>query len=50
MMNEHALELLGLDWVRPRVDKTFPLEEAGEAHRYIEERRNIGKVILVTKE
>ena len=34
-------------WVRPRVDKTFTLEEAGEAHRYIEERRNIGKVILV---
>ena len=35
-------------WVRPRVDKTFTFEEAGEAHRYIEERMNIGKVILVT--
>tara|TARA_R110000868_G_scaffold306734_2_gene568066 strand:+ start:3694 stop:3843 length:150 start_codon:yes stop_codon:yes gene_type:complete len=46
-MNEHALELLGLDWVRPHVDKTFTLEEAGEAHRYIEERKNIGKVVLV---
>lgn len=34
-------------WVRPYVDKTFPLEEAAEAHRYIEERRNIGKVVLV---
>ncbi len=34
-------------WVRPRVDKTFPLEETAEAHRYIEERRNIGKVVLV---
>ena len=34
-------------WVRPHVDKTFPLEQAGEAHRYIEERKNIGKVVLV---
>ncbi|MBO6522955.1 MAG: zinc-binding dehydrogenase [Balneolaceae bacterium] len=33
-------------WVRPHVDKTFPLEEAAEAHRYIEERKNIGKVVL----
>lgn len=35
-------------WVRPRVDKTFPLERVAEAHRYIQERRNIGKVVLTT--
>ena len=35
-------------WVRPHVDKTFPLARAGEAHAYIEERKNIGKVVLVT--
>lgn len=35
------------DWVKPHVDATFSFEEAGEAHRYIEERRNIGKVVLV---
>ena len=35
-------------WVRPHVDKTFPLDRAGEAHAYIEERKNIGKVVLVT--
>jgi synaptic vesicle membrane protein VAT-1 len=35
-------------WVRPHVDKAFPLAQAGEAHAYIEERRNIGKVVLVT--
>src|SRR5699024_4207084 len=29
------------------VDITFSLEEAGEAHRYIEERKNIVKIILV---
>ncbi len=34
-------------WINPHVDTTFSFEEAGEAHRYIEERKNIGKVILV---
>ncbi|MFC1848837.1 medium chain dehydrogenase/reductase family protein [candidate division CSSED10-310 bacterium] len=32
---------------KPYVDKTFTFEEAGEAHSYIEQRRNIGKVVLV---
>lgn len=41
-----------LAWVRdgklsPRVDRTFPMGEASLAHRYIQERRNIGKVVLV---
>ena len=31
----------------PRVDRAFPLGEAAAAHRYIHERRNIGKVVLV---
>ena len=30
----------------PRVDRAFPLAEAPAAHRYIHERRNIGKVVL----
>lgn len=34
-------------WVRPYVDKAFPFEQVGEAQRYIEQRRNIGKVVLV---
>lgn len=34
-------------WARPYVDKTFSFEQAGEAHAYIEARRNIGKVVLV---
>jgi len=34
-------------WVRPHVDRAFPLENAAEAHAYIEARRNIGKVVLV---
>jgi hypothetical protein len=35
-------------WVRPHVDRTFPLEQAGDAHAYIEARKNIGKVVIVT--
>ena len=34
-------------WVRPHVDRAFPLDNAPEAHAYIEARRNIGKVVLV---
>ncbi len=44
---ESILDGVETGWVRPYVDKTFKLEEAGEAHRYIEERKNIGKVALV---
>lgn len=41
--------LMGVDkgWINPHVDTIFSFDEAGEAHRYIEERRNIGKIILV---
>lgn len=34
-------------WVRPVVDKTFKFSQAGEAHQYIEDRKNKGKVILI---
>ena len=33
--------------VRPTVDRTFGFEEAAAAHRYIQDRRNLGKVLLV---
>jgi NADPH:quinone reductase-like Zn-dependent oxidoreductase len=32
--------------LRPRVDRVFPLAEAAAAHRYMHERRNVGKVVL----
>jgi len=44
------LEILcGVDegWIRPYVDRTFSFAETGQAHTYLEERKNIGKVILV---
>lgn len=41
-----------LTWARekkitPHVDRTFPFEKAAEAHHYIQDRKNIGKVLLV---
>jgi NADPH:quinone reductase-like Zn-dependent oxidoreductase len=33
--------------IRPRVDRSFPFSAAAAAHRYIHERKNIGKVVLV---
>jgi len=40
--------LIGVEegWITPHVDRTFKFEEAAEAHQYIEDRQNIGKVIL----
>ncbi len=34
-------------WVRPHVDKAFAFAQAGDAHQYLESRKNIGKVVLV---
>lgn len=34
-------------WIQPHIDKIFSFEQAAEAHSYIEQRRNIGKVLLV---
>ena len=35
--------------IKPVIGKTFPLADAAMAHRYIHERKNIGKVILTVK-
>jgi synaptic vesicle membrane protein VAT-1 len=35
--------------LKPVIGKTFPLADAAAAHRYIHERKNIGKVILAVK-
>ncbi len=41
------LELYRKGSIRPRIDSTFPLERAADAHRRIQSRRNVGKVLLV---
>jgi NADPH:quinone reductase-like Zn-dependent oxidoreductase len=35
--------------IKPAIGKMFPLTEAAAAHRYIHDRKNIGKVILTVK-
>jgi NADPH:quinone reductase-like Zn-dependent oxidoreductase len=34
-------------WVRPHVDRAFSFGQIADAHRYMEDRKNIGKVVLV---
>ena len=41
------LELHGKRAVRPHVDSVFRFEQAAEAHRRIQSRQNVGKVVLV---
>lgn len=40
------LPLLAAGRIKPIVDRVFPLARAAEAHRYMEENRNFGKIIL----
>jgi NADPH:quinone reductase-like Zn-dependent oxidoreductase len=41
-----ALAMLGEGRLRTIIDKIFPLQEAAEAHRYVEAAKQFGKVIL----
>jgi len=41
------VDLFATGTFKPIVDQTFPFAEAAAAHRYIQERRNFGKVILI---
>jgi NADPH:quinone reductase-like Zn-dependent oxidoreductase len=36
--------------ISPKVDTIFPLEKAAEAHQYISDRKNFGKVLLMADE
>ena len=42
----HVLPLLASGRIRPVVDRTFPLDQAAEAHAYMESDANFGKIIL----
>jgi NADPH:quinone reductase-like Zn-dependent oxidoreductase len=41
------LELYDQGVVAPRVDTSFSFEDAAAAHHYIQDRKNVGKVLLV---
>jgi synaptic vesicle membrane protein VAT-1 len=41
-----VLDGVDAGWIRPHVDRAFPFELAADAHAWIEDRKNIGKVVL----
>lgn len=43
---EQILVWYGDDKIHPHVDRVFSFDQAGEAHAYISERKNVGKVLL----
>lgn len=45
---EHVLQLYQQGHINPVIAQTFPLAEAAAAHHYLQERRNLGKVLLTT--
>ncbi len=42
-----VLEGLAAGWLKLRIDRVLPLAEAAEAHRLLEGRHSIGKIVLV---
>ena len=40
------LKLYEQGHIKPHVDRSFPFEQAAEAHGYIEAGQNVGKVLL----
>ena len=44
---DRLLELWGQGVVKPKIAKSFPFAEAAKAHHFIQDRQNIGKVLLV---
>ena len=46
-LTDPLADALDAGQIEPVIAETFPFERAGDAHRYIQERRNVGKVLLV---
>jgi NADPH:quinone reductase len=46
LLERNLAPLLALGTLKPIVDKTFPLEQAAQAHQYLEANANFGKVVL----
>jgi NADPH:quinone reductase-like Zn-dependent oxidoreductase len=44
-----AVDLIRNGIVRILVDRTFPVSQSAEAHRYLDQRRHIGKVLLLAE-
>lgn len=48
-MSEFALPLFQSGKIKPVVDSVFDWEDVADAHRYMEENKNIGKIVLRVK-
>ncbi|MGH7453210.1 MAG: zinc-binding dehydrogenase, partial [bacterium] len=48
MMRE-LLDLYQTGVIKPHIDAVFPLEQVAAAHRFVEQRRSKGKVLLLTE-
>jgi NADPH:quinone reductase-like Zn-dependent oxidoreductase len=46
-VTQPLVDLIERGVISPVVAESFPFERAADAHRYIQDRRNIGKVVLV---
>jgi NADPH:quinone reductase-like Zn-dependent oxidoreductase len=44
---DRLLELSAKGAIKPKVARSFRFDEAAQAHHFIQDRRNIGKVLLV---
>lgn len=44
---EHLMQMVETGQLKPQIDRSFSFEEAPEAHHYIQDRKNIGKVLLI---
>jgi NADPH:quinone reductase-like Zn-dependent oxidoreductase len=44
-----AVDLIRNGIVKIGVDKTFPMSQAAQAHRYLDQQRHVGKVLLVAE-
>lgn len=43
---KNVLPFFSSGQLKPIIDRTFPLEEAGQAHAYMEANKNFGKIVL----
>jgi NADPH:quinone reductase-like Zn-dependent oxidoreductase len=43
----YVYEKLDIGQLKPRIDRTFPLAGIADAHRYMEQGQQIGKIVVV---
>jgi synaptic vesicle membrane protein VAT-1 len=46
---EQLLDLWAKGVIKPKIARSFKFDEAADAHHFIQDRKNIGKVLLVPR-